>query len=217
MTTEGNPNPSPGSTAQSPAPAGREGQPNPQSQGVPSADFDAAVGREAAGNAVRAGALSPSQIKAQADKIFNDKNSQYWKGGPDHDAQVALVFKAKELAAAAEGVPSEALTTTQRLANRALSIGDLPIPKQNMTPQAVEADPELKNFVTWADTENLPTPLVRELMSDYANAIAGGQLSEQAMNAMEHKFTGRLRGDQIALLRRFAVEELNPALARSRR
>jgi hypothetical protein len=186
--------------------------------GTTAGDFDAAQGAHLAAQVDRTAQLSPSEIQALAKKFTEDPKSEYYKGGPDHDYQVAVAFRARELAAEAAGEQGESFSTTTMLANRAIQISDLPIPKENMNPKLVEQDADMRNALVYFDRENISTPLVKEMLSEYANQLAmHGDMTDKAIATLEQRFAGRLHPQQASLLKKWLKEELGPNIRRNRR
>jgi hypothetical protein len=187
-----------------PAPA----EPQPQG-GAAAGDFEAAVRRDTAAAAeyVQQGRID---VAAEAKKLMEDPNSLYWKGtGIEHDRAVAVVAEdmRRKFPEPTEGAASEAeLSNTQRMANRGLSLPDA---RRMNDVKGINEDRDLTNALTYFDRENVPTAVVNELFSAFANGLAegGGKVTEAWLDRMAHEFKGKLRGDQIALLRRWLKDE----------
>jgi hypothetical protein len=156
-----------------------------------------------------------------AAELMAKKDSWYWKEGETgeerqlHSKSVAIVAAEMERRATAEaeakGQAPEHLANTTRLANRAMVIGGLPFNEAaRRDPRIIDSDPHFSNAISYFDRENISTPVVREMFTEFANGLAegGGKVTEAWLARMGHHFQGRLRDDQIARLTRFLREEV---------
>jgi hypothetical protein len=211
----------------SPAPAGQPSTPGRQEApgGTDASVFDGAVRRDAAAHAQRAESMSASEIRAEAKRLRDDPKSALWKGeGEEHAHAVAVNYRAHELDAEAAGEQGEPFTTTMMLANRAISIGDLPLSPSAREavmrdPRVLEQDTDMTNLVRYADRENISTPVLKEMFTSWANALAasGGVVTEQVIAGLKREFEGRLHPAQAKLLEKWLRLEVAPNLAKLRR
>jgi hypothetical protein len=106
------------------------------------------------------------------------------------------------------------LTLAQRLMNRAITVADLPLPESvkadPRTMQNFESDHDFHNLRKFADAQAIPTPVVKEMLTEFVNGLieGGGKVTGVWLDRMERHFEDKLRGDQRALLRRWLKEEV---------
>jgi hypothetical protein len=130
-----------------------------------------------------------SALQAEASKITGDPKSEFYTGtGPEHDRQVALVFAAKQ-----EQFPKEPPAYEEPTSVMLQGMTNLKLPVQ-MTPKQMDADPELRQFVSFVRNENVDSHVATEMLGAWMDvgAPTRGQITQAQLDQLASRFKGRV-------------------------